>query len=160
MPDLSLGRLCAILDLGQELGFDPDPLVADALGIRLGLSVEGLQPLLQIGGRDLVKAVVNFACVDEIVTLAPPDIEPVPLRTIECKTGNRQRFPLHTGLLDSVVRSSRWIGAVTYFRDDAFEPELAGVREHFAAVDLETFTELDVGAVQDLLEFGLAPEQR
>jgi hypothetical protein len=72
VPDLSLGRLRAILDLGQKLGFNPDALVADALGIRLGPSNEGFKPLLQIGGRDLVEAVVHFAGVDQIVPLRRP----------------------------------------------------------------------------------------
>jgi hypothetical protein len=61
VPDLSLGGLRAILDLGQKLGFDPDALVADAFGIGLGPSDEGFKPLLQIGGRELVEAVVDFA---------------------------------------------------------------------------------------------------
>ena len=111
MPDLSLGRHCAILDLGQKLGFNPNALVADALGIGLGPSDEGFKPLLQIGGRDLVEAVVDFAGLDQIVALAPANVEPVPLRTIECETGNGQRLPLRTGLLDPVVRASRRIGA-------------------------------------------------
>jgi hypothetical protein len=34
------------------------------------------------------------------------------------------------------------------------------VREHLAAVYLETFAELDVGAVEDLPEFGLALKER
>jgi hypothetical protein len=55
VPDLSLGGLRAILDLGQKLGFNPDSLVADALGIGLGLSDEGFKPLLEVGGRTLSK---------------------------------------------------------------------------------------------------------
>lgn len=90
----SLGRLRAILDLGQKLGFNPDALVADALGIGPGPSNEGFKPLLQISGRDLVEAVVDFAGVDQIVALAPADVEPVPLRTVECETDNGQRLPL------------------------------------------------------------------
>ena len=34
------------------------------------------------------------------------------------------------------------------------------MREHLAALDLEAFAELDVGAVDDLLQFGLALDQR
>jgi hypothetical protein len=111
MPDFSFGRLRAILDLGQKLRFNPDALVADALGMGLGPSNEGFAPLLQIGGRDLVEAVVDFAGVDQVVALAPADVEPVPFRTIECETGDGQSLPLRTGLLDPVVRASRRIGA-------------------------------------------------
>ena len=57
MPDLSLGRLRAILDFGEKLGFNPDALVADAFGIGLGLADEGFKPLLQIGRRYLVPLV-------------------------------------------------------------------------------------------------------
>jgi hypothetical protein len=131
----------------QKLGFNPDVLVTDALGIGLGPSDEWFKPLLQIGGRDLVEAVVNFAGVDQIVALAPADVEPIPLRTIECETGNGQRLPLRVGLFDPIVRPSRRIGAAPHFRDDALEAEFAGVREHLAAVYLEAFAVLDVGAI-------------
>jgi hypothetical protein len=142
VPHLSLGRLRAILDLGQKLGFIPDALVAHALGIGLDPSDEGSKPLLQVGGRDLVETVVDFAGVDQIVALAPADVEPVQLRPVECEAGNGQRLPLR-----AVVCASCLIGAAPDFRDDAFEAELAGVREQLAAVYLETFAELDVGAV-------------
>lgn len=85
VPDLSLGRLRAILDLGQKLRFNSDALLADALGIGLGSSDKGFKPLLQFGGRDLVKAVVDFTGVDEIVALATADIEAIPFRA------NRER---------------------------------------------------------------------
>src|SRR4051812_32639473 len=134
VPDLSLSRLRAILDFGEKLGFNPDALVADAFGIGLGLPDEGLKPLQQISRRHFVEAVVDFAGVDQILALAPPDVEPVPLRTIECKTGNGQRLPLRAGLLDPVVRAARRIRAVPHFRDDALKAELTGVRKHLAAV--------------------------
>ena len=62
-------------------------------------------------------------------------------------------------LTQSLLRPDR-VGAVADLRDDAFQADLAGVREHLLAVDLEAFAELDVGAGDDLLQFGLAPEQR
>src|SRR5207249_3269953 len=130
---LSLGRLRAIFDFGAKLGFNPDALVADAFGIGLGLPDEGFKPLLRVGSRDLVEAVVDFAGVDQILALAPADVESVPLRTIECKTGNGQRLPLRAGLLDPVVRAARRIRAVPHFRDDAFETDFTGVRKHLAA---------------------------
>ena len=71
VPDPSLGRLRAIFDLCQKLGFNPDALVADALGIGLGLSDEGFKPLLQIGRRDLVETVVDFASIDQFVAFLP-----------------------------------------------------------------------------------------
>ena len=78
----------------------------------------------------------------------------------ESETGDRQRLALRAGLLDPVVAAPRGIGAVANFRYDAFEAELAGVLEHRLAVDLEGFAELDVGAGDDLLEFGLTLVQR
>ena len=79
VPDLSLGRLRAILDLGEQLWFDPDALVRDPLRVRLRLPDQRLQSLLQVGGRGLVKAVVDLAGIDQIVTLEPADIDAVPL---------------------------------------------------------------------------------
>src|SRR6185312_3443003 len=82
MPDLPRRRLRAILDLGQELRFDPDPFVSDPLGIGLRLADQRLQPLLQVRGRDFVEAMVDFACVDQVLTLAPADVKPVPLTMV------------------------------------------------------------------------------
>jgi hypothetical protein len=39
-----------------------------------GLSDKGFQPFPQVGGRDLVEAVIDLAGVDEIVALAPADV--------------------------------------------------------------------------------------
>jgi hypothetical protein len=55
VTDLSLGRLCAIFDLGQQLGLDPDALVRDPLRERLRL------PAQEVGeglgrGKDLFGA--------------------------------------------------------------------------------------------------------
>jgi hypothetical protein len=41
-----------------------------------------------------------------------------------------------------------------------FQADLAGVLEHCLAVDLEGLAELDGGASDDFLQFGLALEQR
>jgi hypothetical protein len=71
----------------RNLGSTQMPLCRCALG--LSPSDHGFKPLLQIGGRDLVKAVVDFAGVDQIVALAPADVEPIPLRTVECEAGLR-----------------------------------------------------------------------
>lgn len=77
--------------------------MADALGVGLSRSDEGFKPPLQLGGRDLVEAVVDFAGLNQIATLAPADIEAVPLRAIECEAGNGQRFPLQVFLTQSFV---------------------------------------------------------
>lgn len=45
------------------------------------------------------------------------------------------------------------------FRDNALQSDLAGVLEHLAAFNLKAFAELDLGAVDDLLEFGLALQE-
>ncbi|WP_440643005.1 P-type conjugative transfer protein TrbL [Bradyrhizobium sp. PUT101] len=58
------------------------------LCIRLGLPNEGFKPFLQISGRDLVEAVVDFAGVDQIVALATADVDAVPLRSIDWLIGN------------------------------------------------------------------------
>ncbi len=67
---------------------------------------------------------------------------------------------MRAGLFDPVFSSAARIRAVANFRHDAFETELAGVREHLASLDLEAFAELHVGAGDDLLQFGLALKER
>lgn len=54
LADSLVGRLGAMLDLGQKPVFGPDSLVSDALGMRPGLSDKGFKPLSQISGRDLI----------------------------------------------------------------------------------------------------------
>jgi hypothetical protein len=50
VPHLSLGRLGAVLDLGVQLRLDPDSLVCDAPGVRLGFADQRRQALAQLGG--------------------------------------------------------------------------------------------------------------
>jgi hypothetical protein len=52
------------------------------------------------------------------------------------------------------------IDAVSDLGDDPFKTDLACVREHLLAVDLEALAELDVGHGDDLLELGLALPER
>ena len=85
MPNLSLGRLRAILDLGEQLWFDPDALMCDPLRVRLRLPDQRLQSLLEVSGGSLVKAVVDLARIDQIVALAPADIDAVPLSSSSAK---------------------------------------------------------------------------
>ena len=93
MADFSLCRLRTVLDLREQLGFDPDAPVCDALGVRLCFPDQGLQSLLQIGGGSLVEAMVDLARVDEILALAPADIDAVPLPLVERETRDSQRLP-------------------------------------------------------------------
>ena len=76
------------------------------------------------------------------------------------EAGDGQRLALGAGLLDPVVAAADGVAAVAHLGDDALEPDLAGVGEHLAAVDLEAFAELDVGAGDDLLQLRLALDQR
>src|ERR1700730_470504 len=130
MPDLSLGGLRAVLDLGKELGLDPDALVRDPFRIGLRLADKRLKTLPQVRGRDLVEAVVDLAGIDEVFALAPADVQPVPLSPIEGEAGDGQRLALRAGLLNPVVAAPRWISAVPDLRHDAFQADLARVREH------------------------------
>jgi hypothetical protein len=57
VPHLRLGGLGPILHLGKQLRFDPDAFVSDPLRAGLRLPDQQLQPLLQVGGGDLVEAV-------------------------------------------------------------------------------------------------------
>ena len=77
MTDLSFGRLGAVLDLRQQLGLDPDPLVRDPLAVGLGLADQRREALAKIRGRLLIEAVVNLAGVDEVAALAAADIDAV-----------------------------------------------------------------------------------
>jgi hypothetical protein len=90
VSDLPRRRLRAVLDLGKELGLDPDALVRDPLRERLRLPDKRLQTLAQVGGRDLVEAVVDLAGVDQVVALSPFDVEAVPLRAVEREAGDGQ----------------------------------------------------------------------
>src|SRR5438477_6394290 len=102
---------------------------------------------------------VYLTGVDQIVALLAADVDAIPLAFIECVSGNGQSLALRAGFLDPVVSSAARIHAVANLRNDAFKPELAGVREHLAPLDLEAFAELHVGPGDDLLQFGLALEE-
>ena len=71
-----------------------------------------------------------------------------------------KRLALGAGFLDPVVAAAGMIAAVADLGDDALEPDLAGMRVHLAAVDLEALAELDVGAGDQLLQMRLALDQR
>jgi hypothetical protein len=61
MPDLSLGRLRTILDLGEQVWLDPNALMCDPPCVWLRLPDQRLQSLLKVSGGRLVKSVVDLA---------------------------------------------------------------------------------------------------
>jgi hypothetical protein len=103
---------------------------------------------------------VHLAGIDQVFAFAAAEIDTVPIIAVQREAGDRQRFALGAGLLDPVVASAGGVGAVTHLRDNSLQPDFAGVGVHLAAVDIEALAELDVGAVNDLLEVGLAFDQR
>jgi hypothetical protein len=70
-----------------------------------------------------------------------------------------QRLALDAGFLDPVPGAPGKIAAVAGLGDDAFEADLAGVREHLFAVDLETFAELDGCLLDQLFQVRFAFEE-
>jgi hypothetical protein len=103
MPDFALRRLRPVLDLGEQFRFDPDALVRDPLRVRLRLVDQGPQALLQVGRGCLVEAIVDLAGIDEILALAPAEIDAVPLAFVEREPGDGQRLTLRAGFLDPFV---------------------------------------------------------
>lgn len=93
MAHLSHRRFGAVLDLGIELGLYPDALVGDPLGIRLGFADQRRQLLAQVRGRSLVKAVINLAGIDQVVTFATADIDAAPVVAVERKGRLRRQQP-------------------------------------------------------------------
>src|SRR6478735_2251557 len=79
MPDLSFGRLHAVFNLGEELWFNPDSFVSDSLAVRLASADEGCRPFAQIGSRVLFEAIIDLACVNKIIALAPSKVDAVPV---------------------------------------------------------------------------------
>jgi hypothetical protein len=109
--------------------------VADALRVGLRLPDQRLQPLLQVGGRGLVEAMVDLAGVDQLVVLASAEVDTVSFTLVEREAGDGQGLPLRAGLLHPIVAAAADVGAVTVLRYHALKSELAGVREHRAPVD-------------------------
>src|SRR3569833_3071533 len=128
--------------------------------VRLRFADQGLEPVAEFVGGCTVEAVVHLSGIDQVFTPVPADIEAIPVVAIERKARNRQALPLSAGLIHPIVSAACRVAAVTDLGHDTFEPDLASVGEHLAAVDLEAFAELDVGPVDQLLEMRLALEQR
>ena len=89
MADLALGRLGAVLDLGEQLRLDPDALVRDPLAVGLGLADQRREALAQVCGRLLVEAVVDLAGIDQVVAFAAADIDAVPIVAVEREARDR-----------------------------------------------------------------------
>ena len=70
MAHFALRGLGAVLDLGEQLGLNPDRLVRDLLRIGRGSADERRQSSAQLSGRRLVEAMVDLAGVDQVVALA------------------------------------------------------------------------------------------
>jgi hypothetical protein len=83
VPHLALGGLCPVLDLGEQLGFDPDRLVRNLPRVRLGLADQGRQALAKVSGRFLIEAMVDLAGIDQVIALAAADIDAVPIVAVE-----------------------------------------------------------------------------
>jgi hypothetical protein len=80
--------------------------VGDPLRVRLCFANERLQPLLQVRRRDLVEAMIDLACVDEILAPASAEINAIPFALVQRKAGDRQGLSLRAGLLDPVVAAT------------------------------------------------------
>ena len=77
--------------------------MCDPLRVRLRLPDQRLQSLLEVSGGSLVKAVVDLARIDQIVTLAPADIDAVPFAFVEREDGDGQGLALDARFLDPIV---------------------------------------------------------
>jgi hypothetical protein len=75
----------------------------DLFGVGLGFADQRCQARLQLGGRRLIKAVVNFAGVDEVIALAPAEIDAVELVSLQREASDRQRLALLAGFLNPVI---------------------------------------------------------
>jgi hypothetical protein len=104
--------------------------------------------------------VVDLAGAYQVIPLPTADVDAVPVVAVEGEAGDGKRLAPRAGFLHPIAAAPRWIAAVADLGDDAFKADLAGVREHLLAVDLEAFAELDVGAVDDLPQMRLALDQR
>src|SRR6267154_1290675 len=96
------------------------------------------------------------ARIDQLLALAPAEVNALPLFAIEREAGDGQRLTLGTGLFHPTIDSARDVAAVADLRDDALKAGLACVLVHLATVDLEALAELNIGLGDNLLEKGLA----
>jgi hypothetical protein len=92
VPHLALGGLCPVLDFGEQLGFDPDRLVRNLLRVGLGFADQRRQALAKVSGRLLVKAVIDLAGIDQVIALAPADVDAVPVVAVERKARRAGRL--------------------------------------------------------------------
>jgi hypothetical protein len=71
--------------------------------------------------------VVDLAGIDQVVALAPADINAVELVFLQCKAGDRQRLALSAGFLYPVVAAARQIPAIAYLGDHALKADATGM---------------------------------
>src|SRR5437764_15438346 len=95
---------------------------------------------------------IHFSGVDEIIGFPPAEIDAIELAAVKREAGDGQGLALSARLLDPIVRAACGISAIPHFGDDTFEPRLAGVLVHLAAINLKALTELDIGLSDDRLE--------
>jgi hypothetical protein len=104
--------------------------------------------------------VIDLAGIDQVLALAPAEVDAVPFPFLERRAGDGQGLALRAGLLHPVVAAAAGVAAVAHLRYDAFSPSLQACANISPALDLETFAELDIGAGHDRLQFGLAANKR
>src|SRR5215204_5311984 len=120
------------------------------------LADQRCQPPAQFGRRGVIEAVVDLACIDQILALAAPDIQAVPFAALEREPSDGQGLALGAGPFHPGIARARIVAAVSYLRDDSFETDRTGVLVHLGAIDLEALAELDVAAGDQLLQMRLA----
>jgi hypothetical protein len=74
MTHLPLRRLGPVFDFSQQRRFDPDAAMRYLFGVGLRFADQRLEPRLQVLGGCGVKAVVDLACIYQVVAFAPPEI--------------------------------------------------------------------------------------
>src|ERR1700730_14041038 len=114
MPHLTLSRFRPVLNLRQQRRFNPNAAMSDALAVRLRLPDQRLETRLQFFGAVLVEAMIDLAGIDQLVALAPTQIQAVPFGAVECEAGNGQRLALSAGFLHPIIRPSGWVFAVPH----------------------------------------------
>src|SRR6476619_350047 len=84
MPHLALGRLGPILNLGQQLGLDPDAAMRDALAVGLGLADQRCKASAKHLRARAVETVVDLARVKQILAFATASANPSMVSVSRC----------------------------------------------------------------------------
>lgn len=102
----------------------------DTLAVGVRSPDQRLQTCLQILGDVVVKAMVNFAGIDQVAALTPAEIKAIPVAAIEREPSDGEGLPLSAGFLDPIVRPANRVFAFPDFGNDALKANLAGVPRH------------------------------